>query len=211
MNKSVINQIKVLLGMELKFETMKLENGTTLEAESFEIGWDIFVVSEDGEKIAAPDGEYALEDARVIVVKDGAIMSIGEAEAEEVEQVVEEEMKVETEAPAKKVVESVTKETHFSAEQITELETMLTLMFERHLVSINGDDKETKEQVDLNAQDVVEEVKVEPKKKSTKKEKMSEEIKHNPEKNVKSFKSNKRNVGQSTRQTILSKMSKINK
>ena len=39
---------------------------------------------------------------------------------------------------------------------------------------------------------------------------MSEEIKHNPEKDVKSFKSNKKNVGYSTKQTIMSKLSKIN-
>ena len=206
MNKSVINQIKVLLGMEVKFETMKLENGTVLEAESFEIGWDIFVISEDGEKVAAPDGEYILEDARVVVVKDGAIMSIGAAAEEVAEEVVEEEMAVEPEAPAKKVVESTTKETHFSAEQITELETLLEVMFERHMVSVHGADGEEQKQVEVKA----EEVKEQPKKKAAKKEKMSEEIKHNPEKDVKSFKSNKRNVGKSTRQTILSKMSKIN-
>ena len=42
MNK--INQIKALLGMEVKLETMKLVNGTEIEAEVFEAGAEVFIV-----------------------------------------------------------------------------------------------------------------------------------------------------------------------
>ena len=66
MSKNVINQIKTLLGIELKFEQMKLDNGTIIEAESFEVDFDVFVVSESGEKIPAPDGEHTLENGVVI-------------------------------------------------------------------------------------------------------------------------------------------------
>ena len=211
MSKSIVNQMKTLLGMEVKFEQMKLDNGTVLEAESFEVDFDVFVLSADGEKIAAPDGEHTLEDGRVLVVKDGVILAINEAASEEEvsEEVVEEEMAVEPEPQAKKVVESTTKETHFSAEQLTELEGLLERMFERHLVSVHGSDGEEKKQEEVKEEPKAE-VKAEPKKKAAKKEKMSEEIKHNPEKDVKSFKSNKKNVGYSTKQTIMSKLSKIN-
>ena len=48
MKKNVINQIKELLGMEVKLATMKLSDGVTiLEAEVFEAGAEVFVVAED--------------------------------------------------------------------------------------------------------------------------------------------------------------------
>ena len=43
MKNSLINQIKTLLGMEVKLETMKLSDGVTvLEAEMFEAGNEVF-------------------------------------------------------------------------------------------------------------------------------------------------------------------------
>ena len=69
MKNSLINQIKTLLGMEVKLETMKLSDGVTvLEAEMFEAGNEVFVVTEDEQKIALPIGEYELEDGRILVV-----------------------------------------------------------------------------------------------------------------------------------------------
>ena len=190
---NVINQIKTVLGMDIKLEQMKLADGmTVIEAEIFEQGNDVFVISEDGEKVAAPDGEYPLEDGRVIVVAEGVIQSVNDAVQEEAaaEDVVaeEQELAVEPVKEAKKVVETTSKETHFSAEQITELEILLERMFAKHL--------EMSKEIEVVEEPV--------------KEEMSKEIKHNPEKKVKSFKSIKRNVGYSTKQTILSKMSKIN-
>lgn len=177
MSKSLINEIKTLLGMEIKLEQIKLENGTVLEAESFDVDVDIFIVSADGEKVAAPDGEYASEDGRILAVKDGRILSFRDKE-EVPEQEAEEEMEAEetqeTKEP-KKVVEAITVETHFSEDQLNELKEM----FARHLVSVRGADSEEKAQ---------EEVKEKPEKaapkKAAKKEKMSEEIKHNPERKL---------------------------
>lgn len=71
---------------EIKLEQMKLDNGTVIEAESFEAGKEIFIITEE-DKIPLPIGEYKLEDGRSLVVKeDGIIDSIGEGEQEEVEQ-----------------------------------------------------------------------------------------------------------------------------
>ena len=126
MKNSLINQIKTLLGMEVKLETMKLSDGVTvLEADMFEAGNEVFVVTEDEQKIALPIGEYELEDGRIlIVVEEGVISEIKEKEAEE-EEVEEEEAPIEEEAKKeqemetskaapKKIVESMIKESFFS-------------------------------------------------------------------------------------------------
>ena len=125
MKNSLINQIKTLLGMEVKLETMKLSDGVTvLEAEMFEAGNEVFVVTEDEQKIALPIGEYEMEDGRIlVVVEEGVISEIKEKEEEEEEMPeeapIEEEAKKEQEmetskAAPKKVVESMIKESFFS-------------------------------------------------------------------------------------------------
>lgn len=75
----------------VKLEQANLDNGTVLEAEMFEAGQDVFIVSDD-ERVPVPVGEYKLEDGRMLVIEaDGIIASIGdapeeEAPSEEVEQ-----------------------------------------------------------------------------------------------------------------------------
>lgn len=120
-----LNKVRTLLGIEVKFEQAKLGNGAVLEAETFEVGAEIFVVA-DEEKVALPIGEYILEDGQTIVVaEEGVIAEIKEAGAEEEEEapseeeapaeevVEEEELSTETATP-KKVIESISKETFFS-------------------------------------------------------------------------------------------------
>lgn len=130
MKKNVINQIKELLGMEVKLATMKLSDGVTvLEAEAFEAGAEVFVVAED-QKIALPIGEYELEDGRIlVVVEEGMISEIKEAEIKEEEAPMEEpeaEVPVEAEAETprdiKKTVESIVKETFFSEMEALKIE-----------------------------------------------------------------------------------------
>ena len=81
----MISKIKDVLNLseEVKLEQMKLENGTVLEAESFESGKEIFIVTED-EKVAVPVGEYEMEDGRILTVaEEGLIAEIKEAGEEE--------------------------------------------------------------------------------------------------------------------------------
>ena len=81
----MISKIKDVLNLseEVKLEQQALENGTVLEAEAFEAGNEVFIVTED-EKVAVPVGEYELEDGRILVVaEEGLISEIKEAEAEE--------------------------------------------------------------------------------------------------------------------------------
>ncbi len=120
MKTSVINQIKTLLGMEVKLETMKLMDGITIfEADTFETDKEVFIVTEDEQKIPVPIGEYELEDGRVLVVEvEGIILEIKEVATEEevVKEAPEVEVEVEAEATptAKKTIESVVKETFFA-------------------------------------------------------------------------------------------------
>lgn len=124
MKTNVINQIKQLLGMEVKLEQMMLADGmTVIEADSFEAEMAVVIVTEDEQKIPLPVGEYELEDGRILVVAvEGVIAEIKEAPAAEEEAPIEQpeaEVPVEAEAEvtaptAKKTVESIIKETFFS-------------------------------------------------------------------------------------------------
>jgi len=126
-----LNKIMVALGMnqeeatEVKLAEMKLEDGTMIEAENFEAGQSVFVITEDKEKMAMPEGSYTMEDGKIMVVDDsGVITEIMEPKSEE-EVAVEEpaEAPVEEveaandgEAAPKKVVESetISRETFFA-------------------------------------------------------------------------------------------------
>lgn len=119
---NVVNQIKELLGMEVKLAQMKLQDGVTvIEAEAFEPEMAVFIVNEE-EKVPMPVGEYMLEDGNVLKVEvEGIIASIEMPEEEAPEVEVEEEATTEKEqemtteaATPKRVVESVTKEMFFS-------------------------------------------------------------------------------------------------
>ena len=121
MKTSVINQIKNLLGMEVKLETMKLMDGITIfEADAFEMDKEVFIVTEDEQKIPVPIGEYELEDGRILVVEvEGIILEIKEVATEEevdpgTEVAPEVEVEAEAVASAKKTVESIVKETFFA-------------------------------------------------------------------------------------------------
>lgn len=87
----MISKIKEVLNLseEVKLEQQALENGTVLEAEAFESGNEVFIVTED-EKVAVPVGEYQLEDGRILVVaEEGLISEIKTEEAEEETEEVE--------------------------------------------------------------------------------------------------------------------------
>jgi hypothetical protein len=95
-------QILVALGLKkgevnLGWQS-KAEDGTifvsTLDA--LEVGGDIAVLTEDGSTIPVPAGEYSTPDGGFIVVEEGVIAEVLEAEAvEETEEVAEEEVVVE--------------------------------------------------------------------------------------------------------------------
>jgi hypothetical protein len=106
-SNEMLNQVKILLGMEVKLEQMKLENGTVLEAEKFEAGNEIFIVTED-ERVALPIGEYELENGMVVVIEEeGLIKEVKSSESEEAPEV---EVEVEAKEDEKEEMGYATKE-----------------------------------------------------------------------------------------------------
>jgi len=89
---SILNRILAELASvrNVSLATMNLENGAVLEAEAFEAGNEVFVVSGE-DRVAAPVGEHLLEDGRILVItEEGVIAEIKDAAAEaEVEVEVE--------------------------------------------------------------------------------------------------------------------------
>jgi hypothetical protein len=152
--KTILNKVRTLLGLEVKLETMRLSDGVSmLEAEVFEAGQPVFILTEDEQRIALPIGEYELEDGRILVViEEGMIADIREASEPEVEveveepetegEMPEEEMSQEPAAPqAKKIIESVTKESFFS-----------------EIEALKKENEELKAQLELSKTEVAEEV-----------------------------------------------------
>jgi hypothetical protein len=93
---------------EVELAQAKLDNGTVLEAESFEAGQPIFIVSEE-DRIAVPVGEYQMEDGRIlVVVEEGVIGEIKEAAAEVEEE--EPSVEIEVEAAVEPTMEDKIKE-----------------------------------------------------------------------------------------------------
>ena len=83
-SKETLNKVKTLLG---------------LEADSFEAGKEIFIVTDEDERIALPKGEYLLDDGFIVIVEeDGIISEVKEAEEEVVEETVEAPVVEEVEA-----------------------------------------------------------------------------------------------------------------
>ena len=93
----MLNKVKEILGVELseekevKLAQAELENGTIIESESFAVGNEIFIVTED-ERVPLPPGEYKLIDGETIIVEEeGIIASIGTVEEAPAEEEVEAE------------------------------------------------------------------------------------------------------------------------
>jgi uncharacterized small protein (DUF1192 family) len=90
-------QILVALGLKKEEVNLgwqsKAEDGTLFVStlDDLEVGGDIAVLTEDGSTIPVPAGEYSTPDGGFIVVEEGVIAEVLEAEAvEETEEVAEE-------------------------------------------------------------------------------------------------------------------------
>ena len=108
-SKETLSQIMELLNLqdEIKLESMKLDNGTVIEAEAFEANQEVFIVTED-EKIALPVGEYTLEDGRMLVVaEEGVIAEVRDASEEAPAE----------EAPAEEEVEQAEEEMSYATKE----------------------------------------------------------------------------------------------
>jgi len=155
--------------LDTKLEDQVLADGqTTIQADMFEAGENVFIVVTDAEPVPLPVGEYELEDGKILVVKeDGVIDSIVEATEENTEEPKEEEIPVEAEktpeqTKVKKIVRSQVEEQHFSAleEKIAELEakivelskvtdSVVELAEEPKPIQFNPENSQTIQHIDL--------------------------------------------------------------
>ena len=170
----MLNQIRTLLNIEVKLEDMKLENGTIVNAETFEKGNEIFIVTDD-EKVAMPVGEYILEDGRLLVVEEeGMIADVRD---------------VSDEVPAKEEktedLEDETVETEVPAEIAPEVEAIIEAVVEV-IAPVIEEVKSEIEELKKKFSDM--DVKEGEKEEDKEKEEMSasrKPIKHNPERTTK--------------------------
>jgi len=95
-----LNQIRIALGMEVKMAEAMLEDGVTkVEAEAFEPGKKIFVVSETGERGPAPEGIHTTKDkVKVTVDAQGTITAVEKPKTEELAENGEKKEEVKVEA-----------------------------------------------------------------------------------------------------------------
>jgi hypothetical protein len=155
--------------LDTKLEDQVLADGmTTIQADMFEPGENVFIVVTDAEPVPLPVGEYELADGKILVVKEeGIIDSIVEAAEENTEEPKEEEIPVEAEktpeqAKVKKIVRSQVEEQHFSEleEKIAELEakivelskvtdSVVELAEEPKPIQFNPENSKTVEHIDL--------------------------------------------------------------
>ena len=138
--ESILDRIMVKLGITnepvaIELEQKKTEDGQAIfEADAFEIGQALFIVTEDG-KIPAPMGEFALEDGSIVSVdENGTIVEIstkGEEEADQepmTEEVVAEDVPMKEqivekmEKPKKTVKTKTEMEESYFSKQLSEME-----------------------------------------------------------------------------------------
>lgn len=164
----MITKIKEVLNLteEVKLEQLKLENGTILEADSFESGKEVFIITED-EKVALPVGEYELEDGRSLLVEEVGLIAEIKAEEEEVEA---DEHKDEE----KEGLQYVTKE-EFKKEMDELKKHIKDLMDHKDKEKMSADDLGNLITEELSKQEIPDEVQVELNKPA------AEPIKANPE------------------------------
>jgi hypothetical protein len=183
---STVEKIRKVLGMPVDLAEMKLEDGVTIiEAEVFEAGQPVNVKTEDGQLIPLPVNAegYKLEDGMLLVVtEEGIIAEIKEAgsEAPEMEKSAPLEQQDEevatsetpTETPvAKKVVESVSKETYFTQElhdsmvsEIAELKAQIEELTKEETVEKT---EEVTEEVELSTEEEVKPIQYNPENSNT--------------------------------------------
>ncbi len=168
-SQETLGKIMELLNLqdEVKLESMKLENGTTIEAEAFEANQEVFIVTEEDEKIALPIGEYTMEDGKVLVVaEEGIIAEVRDAEEAPAEEAPAEEEVEEVEQAEEEPKEEMS---YATKEELSAAVAEMKEMIEEIKAMMSPKEEEMSEEV---AEEVVEMSTDEP---------AAKPIKHNPE------------------------------
>jgi len=177
-NKNILALLKqIVSGAEQEVEVTlgSVKSGELdiqFDGESLEVGTAVFLIADESEKVSLADGTYKLDEGGEIVVKDGLVESMSEAEAEEevapeAEEVVEAELEeevieeVNADEESMKVIKEILDDMFKAYAESMEIKMseMLTKMSD-----IEAKNVELKEQVvTLSAQPSVEPVSSQPK------------------------------------------------
>jgi len=148
----ILSKVKILLGVDpsnlevkaeaVSLEELTLENGTTLTAEKFEAGEEIFIQTED-EKVPMPIGEYELEDNRILIVKTEGMIEDIKNQEEVTDEVQDTNLEETPKEEEKKEMAYATKEEMTAlAEAVEEVKNQLKEVVEKMM-----DKKEEKEEM----------------------------------------------------------------
>ena len=175
-NKNILALLKqIVSGAEQEVEVTlgSVKSGDLdiqFDGETLEVGAPVFLIADESEKVSLADGTYKLDEGGEIVVKDGLVESMSEAEEEvapEVEEVVDAELE-----------EEVIEEVNADEESMKVIKEILDDMFKAYaesmeikmsaldakLETLTSENVELKEQVvTLSAQPSVEPVSSQPK------------------------------------------------
>ena len=181
-NKNILALLKqIVSGAEQEVEVTlgSVKSGELdiqFDGETLEVGTAVFLIADESEKVSLADGTYKIDEGGEIVVKDGLVESMSEAEAEEevveeVEPEVEAELKEEDE-------EKMVEEVNADEESMRVIKEILDDMFKAYaesmeikmsaldakLETLNSENVELKEQVvTLSEQPSVEPISSQPK------------------------------------------------
>ena len=175
-NKNILALLKqIVSGAEQEVEVTlgSVKSGELdiqFDGETLEVGAPVFLIADESEKVSLADGTYKLDEGGEIVVKDGLVESMSEAEEEvapEAEEVVDAELE-----------EEVIEEVNADEESMKVIKEILDDMFKAYaesmeikmsaldakLETLTSENVELKEQVvTLSAQPSVEPVSSQPK------------------------------------------------
>mgnify|MGYP000164292848 CR=1 FL=1 len=173
---------------DVKLMKAKLVDGTQVEIEDD----DIFVLTEDGERLPAPVGSHELESGEVVIVEDEG----------KVKEIVKPEADVEVEVDAKKD----DKEMDFASEienlkkEMAEIKEEMMKPKDEEMSKEDPKKEEPKPEVKVEASKVEDKPKEEVELSEVKK------VKHSPEKNVKKVTQNFNKTQGTTKQRVLARL-----
>lgn len=200
----MLNQIKTLLGAKVNLAQLILDNGTVIEADSFESDASVFIVSND-DRISLPVGEYTIEDGRMLIVTEEGVIS------EIREKMVEEEL--ETEEVIIEAPEEVADEMAKVIEAVVEVVAPIIEEVKEEIEELKRKFESIPEAEEEGYKDGIADEKEDVREKMSSQKLASRKLKHSPE--VKSIKKPMQTLSQNrnmntTLDRVMAKVSKFN-
>jgi uncharacterized coiled-coil protein SlyX len=79
-NKTILKQLRVMLGLEKFMVEATTVDGINVKAESLEVGQTLYTIAEDGTELPCVEGSYTIENQIISVDANGVITEIADKE-----------------------------------------------------------------------------------------------------------------------------------